>query len=171
MARGQRTISSKSWVGVSTGAVPVVITETQALVMSIGIAESSVRETLLRSRGQLNLMANPDTATDEGVVALGIIVVHSNAASIGGTSLPGPSRDPGADWLWHRYVPLLNTFGASSPANAWGSLLSDRIEVDSKAMRRVPPDHTVALIVEGSSGVSNFALVEVSGGLRMLFGH
>ena len=169
MARPGRVINTKSWIGVHTAAVPVVLTATQGAILSIGIAEGSIRETLLRSRGSLVVSAFPNNATDEGMVALGLIVVHSNAVTAGGAALPGPLNDQGADWLWHNYVPVTNPIGATTISNAWGGFHTQRVELDSRAMRRVPADHEVVLMGEVDS--SFWSSVEVVGGMRLLFGH
>ena len=165
-ARGRSTQLRKSWSNM-TPATAVAIGATQAVIGSVSIAESSlVAPTLLRSRGNLLVNAVPDAATDSDTIGLGLIVVHTNALAAGGASLPGPIADQGADWLWHMYVPL-DAAGATAEAavNNWNLM---RIEVDSKAMRRVPEDHAVVCMGEVDAGL--FASVSVTGGIRFLFG-
>ena len=166
MARPAKTINTRSWVGAIANAVNT-ITTTQSLISSIGPAEGTPRETLLRSRGNMLVVATPDAATDVTIAAFGLIVVHSNAASVGGTSLPGPVADSGADWLWHWMVPLDAVTLTAGDANA--RTVVERVVIDSKAMRRIPSDHVVALIGETSGGA--FASVTVVAGLRLLLGH
>ena len=165
-ARGRSTQLRKSWSNM-TPANSVAIGATQAVIGSVSIAESSlVAPTLLRSRGNLIVNAIPDAATDADTIGLGLIVVHSNALAAGGASVPGPIKDQGADWLWYRYV-ALDAAGATAEAatNNWNVQL---VEVDSKAMRRVPEDHAVILVGEVDQGL--FASVSVTGGIRFLFG-
>ena len=103
MARPARRISTKSWIGVTTSGQQA-LGQVQAVMASIGIAEGTVRETLLRSRGEVSLAFGANAGGDSDVVGLGLIVLHSNAVSVGGSSVPGPINDIGADWLWHRLV-------------------------------------------------------------------
>jgi len=163
--RGQSTRMAKVWVGAT--ALNQSISTTQASMASIGVAEGLVRETLLRSRGNILVQATPDAAGDAANVAFGLIVVHSNALTIGTTALPGPIADVGADWLWHTFVPMDAISLTAADPNARGVV--HRVEIDSKAMRRVSSDHTVVLMSEADSG--SFASITAQVGLRLLFGH
>ena len=132
----------------------------------VAVAEMAANQTLLRSRGSYLVNANPDAAVDTDVCALGIIVIHFNAVGVGGTSIPGPLTDIGADWLWHQMVQLDSIAATSANVANLGTLA--RGDIDSKAMRRVPSDHIVALIAQLASG--DFAEVSVLAGIRFLFG-
>jgi len=165
--RGRSSRLSKSWTNM-TVADRVTIGTTQTVIGSVTIAEGAGQaNTLLRSRGGLMVWGEPDASTDSDVCALGLIVVHSNALAVGGTSVPGPLNDQGADWLWHRYVPL--DAGIATGVVGDNILAIERFELDSKAMRRVPEDSSVVLI--GEVSVGDFAAVFVSGGVRFLLGH
>jgi len=165
-SRGRSGGLSKSWSNM-TIADNVPLSTTQAVIGSVTIAEGSIiQATLLRSRGMLSVFGTPDAAADSTVVALGLTVVSANALAVGGTSVPGPIADQGADWLWHQYVPLDSISATSALLNNLGAYV--RIEVDSKAMRRVPEDAAVALI--GELNTAEFTSVEISGGIRFLFG-
>jgi len=168
-SRGGRKISQKFWQGADTGATPVVLTATQGVILQVvSSLTGAFPFTVLRVRGALSVMAIPDAAGDEGVAVLGIVVVKGDAAAAGGVSVPGPINDPDADWLWHNYVPLTNPSGAGSANNAWGSLLSAKITIDSRAMRRQSPNETIILV--GETSASTWSAVEVAGGMRVLFG-
>ncbi len=156
--------SSKSWVGVAFD--DVAATTTQGELANISVVEQAFNTTLLRSRGQIIVMANGDNVADTDTLCLGMIVVHTNAVTAGGVSLPGPAQDFGADWLWHQFVPL-DSGGGVGASQAFGGTVRT-IEIDSKAMRRVPADHAVVLMAETISG--DFASVQLSGGMRLLFG-
>ncbi len=156
----------KSWTNMLI-ADNVPLTTMQAVIGSVTVAEGSVlQSTLLRSRGMLSIFATPDAAADSTVVALGLIVVSANALAVGGTSVPGPIADQGADWLWHNYQPMDSMNATSAAGNNPG--LYRLVEVDSKAMRRVPEDAAVALV--GETNTAEFVSIEVSGGIRFLFG-
>ena len=166
MARGQRKITTKAWTGAVQPSA-LLLGATQTVLLAIGISEDGTRETLLRSRGNILVAGTPDAATDVEVVGLGIVVVHSNAATIGGLSVPGPIADDGADWLWHQYVPLDAVTLTAGDPNARSVI--HRVEIDSKAMRRIPPDYSAILV--GELTTTSFANVSVMSGMRMLFGH
>ncbi len=155
-----RSRGVKSWGTTQFGVA--TLTTTQLILASLVLSTTS-GETILRSRGMLFLRGNPDAAGDDDVVGLGLIVVQSAAAAVGGASIPGPINDGDADWFWHQFVPL-NSFGSAADDEAIG--LNKYVEIDSKAMRKVPRDQTVILVGELFSGeLSN---VQVSGGLRLL---
>jgi len=166
MARGRGTRLSKTWIGETASGITSV-TATQVMLIFTGISEATLGSTtLLRSRGNVLCVATPDAAGDSDVLGLGLIVVHSNARVAGGVSLPGPINDDGADWLWHQYVPLHSGGITSTTGDNIGSNV--RIEIDSKAMRRVPTDHDIVLMAEVADG--DFATVAVNAGVRFLFG-
>ena len=166
MARRGSTISHKFWQG-SIQSSRIAITATQAQMLSILFAEGE-NETLLRSRGQILITGTPSAASDSDVVGLGLIVVSQNALVAGGASLPGPVSDLGADWLWHSFVPL--DAGADASLVDPGAITYiHRVEVDSKAMRRIPPDKAVVLMAQLTTG--DFSAVILQAGIRFLFGH
>ncbi len=165
MARA-KTINTKGWTGAITDGQNVLGT-LQAALVSISLPEASIRETLLRSRGQVSLAFGANAATDSDIVGLGLIVVHTNAVTAGGASLPGPIKDIGADWLWHSFV-CMDAAGATAQ-NVDGILMNRIVEIDSKAMRRVPSDHEVVLMAELTSG--DFNITNAQAAIRLLFGH
>ena len=109
MARRGSTISAKSWTGTQFDAT--VVSTTQEAMASVSLPETNVTGTVLRVRGGLFLKATPNAATDDDVVGLGLIMVHSNALAAGGVALPGPINDMGADWLWHQFVGMNSAQG------------------------------------------------------------
>ncbi len=164
--RGRAPRLRKSWSNMLP-ADRVAVTTVQGVIGSVSVPEGAIASpTLLRSRGNLLVWAEPDAASDSDVFAFGLIVVHTNALAVGTTSLPGPIADTGADWLWYQFVPL--DAGAATGVTGDSLLLSSWIDLDSKAMRRVPEDHAVVLMGEALTG--DFSAGLVSGGVRFLFG-
>ncbi len=149
---------SKSWLGMAVVTANRVITATQSAVSSgIALPEGAEDSTILRVRGEILVVGVPNAATDVDTIGLGLIVVQTNAFTVGGTSLPGPIDQAGADWMWHRYVHLdAVTLTAGDPQ---AITVNERIIVDSKAMRRFPQGTTVAFVGEATTG--DFASVEV----------
>ena len=145
------------------------LTGTQSVISSM-LAPTGVgaaRQTLLRTRGSLVVLGTPDAAGDSEIVGLGVIVVQQAAAAVGGASVPGPLNDPDANWLWHQFVGL-NAMGATGETPTSVSAIV-RVEIDSKAMRKVAIDQELIMIGELATG--EFASVIVTGGWRVLMQH
>ena len=169
MARGRGTRMRKTWFGSLSGGdgTAITITAVQAAILNVTHLEADIHDvTILRSRGGLFVTATPNAASDADVVGLGLIVVHTNALTVGGASLPGPINDIGADWLWHQFVPLDAISATSADGQSVG--LNVRVEVDSKAMRRLQTDHAVVLMAELATG--QMTTITVNGGIRFLLG-
>ena len=158
---------SKQWCR-SHQTATVALTTTQVGLTSCTLAETTLHDaTILRTRGEILITGTPDAASDVDMVGLGIVVVSATAFGVGGASLPGPLADSNADfWLWHKFVPLdALTLTAGDPQSITTNV---RIEVDSKAMRRISTDQTVVLMAELANG--NFASVDIISGMAWLFG-
>ena len=165
--RGRGGRLRKTWSSMSVLS-PTAITTTQSILGSMTVAAGGgIEATILRCRGQLLCSAVPDAGTDQAMLALGLMVITSSALAVGGVSVPGPIEDVDSDsWLWHRYVPF-DAIAAASGIDRLGSLV-ERVEIDAKAMRRVPEDSALALV--GQIDTSLFVNVTVSGGMRVLLG-
>ena len=135
MAREFRASARRvfAWSGV------VVRTEIQGLaaVQSLGDISLGVtfgaRPTLARVRG--NWMAHMvGSASESMIVGLGLIVVSTDAFVAGAASVPSPTDDLNAEWVWHQLIP----FGPSTGAEASTAIDQHaRGEIDSKAMRKM----------------------------------
>ena len=165
MARRTGNRMAKAWQGSFNTAV-VNLSVTQANVLQ-SVASAGLNQTLLRTRGNILIAVILDAANDVGVAAFGLIVVQDAAANAGGVSLPGLLNDIDADWLWHTFVPLDVVILTGADANARSVV--HRIEIDAKAMRRVPGDSVVVLM--GELGNAGFASTAVLAGCRFLLGH
>jgi len=95
----------------------------------------------------------------------GIGVVSTDAFTAGAASMPDPGAEVDFDWLWWASVGLL----IPNTAEYGGPAASVRIDVASKAMRKVGPGQTVALLAEYQDSVGT-PPVDILGGLRMLIG-
>ena len=166
MGRVLRVRMAKAWQGSFNTAI-VNVAPTQVNVLQ-SVESAGLNQTLLRSRGQLLIQVTPDAASDIGLVGLGLIVVSENAATVGGTSLPGLLSDIDADWLWYEFVPMDAIILTVADANA--RAIVHRVDIDARAMRKVAGDKVVVLMAQLSS-TSGFASVAVQAGVRFLFGH
>jgi len=166
-SRGRGTRLNKVWTtsGIVDGAA---LTTTQSNPGSIGVslAENVQDGTILRIRGGGLVRATPDAATDSDMVGMGLIVVNQAASAVGGTSLPGPINDAGADWLWYSNV-FLDAAGATGET-ATNLSCTRYFEIDSKAMRHIRADQFLAFMAELSTG--DFADVGMFCQFRTLIG-
>ncbi len=162
MARARSTsrLVSKTWSGSQNG-TPVVLTSTPQIMISFSTTSA---ETLLRSRGRIFVQGTPDASNENDIAIFGLITLSDEAAAAGGASLPSPVGSPDAQWIWYDYAILFD--GISTAANAASIGLNHRLEVDSKSMRKVSPNQTLALI--GELATSEMVTVNAFAGLRVL---
>ena len=160
--RSSRSNPIRSWSGTSISTV-VSVTTTQQVVTVLSLF-TDFPETLLRSRGSLLIQATPDAADENDILGIGLIVVNEAASSAGGVSVPGPLNDIDADWLWHQGIAFDSRVATSYTGDHIG--LNKRVEIDSKAMRRVARDQTIVLVAEAATG--EFVSLRLTGFLRML---
>ncbi len=130
---------------------------------------SGSSQTLFRTRGQLQFQLDPGGAVEQVVIAVGIIVIKTAAVVAGVAAVPGPFTEGSADWLWHNFVNLSSGEVASPGDTSYPGLVAD-VMVDSKAMRRLKEDESVALIAEVASANDQAGTWDVQGGLRILTG-
>ena len=112
------------------------------------------------------IKGTPDSAADDDIVGMGLIVLNSNAVAVGGVSVPGLINNPEASWLWVQYVPL-NAGSAGLLGDDIGSVA--RIELDTKAQRKLGINEVLALV--GESDALEYASITVNGGIRALAMH
>jgi len=123
-------------------------------------------ETILRTRGHVFLQLDSGGADERVLVAVGLIVVSTNAFTAGAASLPSPVDDGEDDWLWHSYLSLsvLAEVAISDQA------MFQRQEIDSKAMRKVRPGEVLAFMAEIADVSDNAGTIDLMYGTRILFG-
>jgi hypothetical protein len=93
----------------------------------------------------------------------------ASSAAITGTAVEVPFTDVGSDWIWWKAVPLvLLTGGSVASPNGDGLTSNVRIEVDSKAMRKVKLNEALVLVMENLVSEST-TTVGVDGAIRILF--
>ena len=99
--------------------------------------------------------------------AFGLGIVSTDAFTAGAASFPDPFGDVDYPWLWHGTMFLRSELAAG--VNAWG-MSAQRLEVDTKAMRRFKPSESLGWIVE-SATVAGAPATEVTVGFtRVLIG-
>ncbi len=159
--RGRTTRrQAPEWLGFEAIA-RVGVTTTQSVLSFFSFAAAN---TLLRMRGDLLVTAVPNAVNDDDTLGLGAIIVSDEARAAGGVSIPGPISSGNASWIWHRYVGLHSATNSAASSMALG--LWARVEIDSKAMRKMKPNDSLVLVAETSTG--EMASVFVVGGWRTL---
>ena len=116
--------------------------------------------TIIRIRGQLHvLLTSANVASGGFAGAAGIALVNSDAFIAGIASIPGPQSDAHWDsWIWHSYWDVRTATATFADAvNVAG--MSQRMVIDSKAMRKWDPAETLVMVVEGTeAGVATAIL-------------
>ena len=162
MARGrtQGRRADYNWIG-GTGQISSVA-ETNAL--GTGFVVIDTASTIVRVRG--NLLASLDfVAVDERyVLGVGLIVVTDAAAVAGAASLPSPTDNADAEWLWHQFIPLATQTAAQTDSNGNQSRM---VEIDSKAMRKVKTNSRLVMVADGVRQ-AGAPVCDVTYGFRML---
>jgi len=112
--------------------------------------------TIVRIRGEFVFWLITATADRDGFFgAVGIGIFNDNALTAGVASVQTPIADEGWDgWMWHRYFGCISAgqISAAGVALSGGQVgpvtHGVRVEVDSKAMRKIPTGMSLAVVLE-----------------------
>ncbi len=171
MAHGRRggygkTVDYKTW-----SAIPLLAQNVTANSTVLGGGLSfTTQSTILRMRGRILVFFDDAiTAADEATVTCGIGIIPTDSFN-DPSSIPDPAGDVGFPWLWWGQALL------STPADvdvtrgtAYGSEVQ-MLEVDSKAMRRIRPDQTLAFMAQHVDVSGAPATRIIQGQIRTLIG-
>jgi len=115
-------------------------------ILGSGIITTFGEETLARTRGLLDVQLTSSTSAGDGYFgAVGIGIGTSAAFAVGAGSLPSPITELGWDgWLWHQFISVHE----DSADGQGGGAAHQRVEVDSKAMRKLNTDETFFAMAE-----------------------
>ena len=157
MARGRRT--DYEWQGAQG-----VLSLASNVPGIIAMVANNNPGTVMRSRGQV--LGSIDGAVDGDAVsvAVGLIIADDDAVAAGVASIPSPASDMEAEWLWHGFL-LLKAQGTSTDQPG----LTARLEIDSKAMRRVK-SNTQCVFAAAPVSLAGTPAVDILVGLRSLQG-
>ena len=110
-------------------------------------------ETLIRTRGLVTIRSDQFAASENMIGAFGMCIVTDQAASIGITAIPHPATDAAwGGWFVHFFYSQQMRFGTGVGFDPNAVV---QYPIDSKAMRKVDEDETLAVVVEnaGSEGI------------------
>ncbi len=140
--RSGKTIDYKQWSGLPG----INLDSAAAATLAGGSLAFAAPATILRVRGMV--MVNQDGATDGATqfVTMGLGIVSTDAVAAGAASLPDPGDEPEYPWLYWLSVPLRSAIISGSTVGDIAS--SARIELDTKAMRRVKPGQSLVMVYQ-----------------------
>jgi len=138
----------------------------QALVTETTF-ENHPNPTIVRMRGHLLLsVVSGAAAPSDAIIFMGIKLTTASAFAAGVASLEAPFPDIGSDWIWWD-VRSMRTRVAVVATDSGSTSLDTRVNLDSKAMRKVEPNKLLMLMVTNLVVTSTMS-VEVRGGVRIL---
>ncbi len=113
-------------------------------------------ETVVRCRGSLVVQSDQISASERAFGAWGICVVSDQAFAAGFAALPNPVSNPDSD-LWLAYGEWFCPVTFSSAVGY--TPIDKQYIIDSKAMRKVNPDQTLAVIMANASSAFGIRFV------------
>ena len=152
-ARFQRgAASSRRKVGWSDGPsqlAPAGISSSGSVLWSLGRQFLFDGQTLVRTRGNFSIWQTVATSIGDGFnqLAVGMCVVSENAFDTGITAVPTPLTDAGWDgWFFHQLLGPILSFETTEVLR--GPMSALRIDIDSKAMRKLKSTDVMIGVVE-----------------------
>ncbi len=144
-SRPGRVIDFKSW-----SFAPAFSTVLAAVGTTIGGSVLFTGPaTILRVRGAVQASFDSTVQnTDQMRLVFGLGIVSTDAATLGASAVPDPGGEAEYPWLWWGSMQLRAS--ANAAEGAWGTQ-AQKLEVDSKAMRRVKPGESLLWVVEVAS--------------------
>ncbi len=161
-SHGGKVIDFKAWLAMLAVDSQVSTAGTAAG----GFIDFTSPATILRCRGYVQGYLDPTKQVGDTMAlgfAIGIVSTDARGAGV----LPDPFEEPEYPWLWHGTMFLRAEIAAG--AEAWG-LSAQRLEVDTKAMRRIKPGQSLVYAIERAS-VAGAPVTEITTGFtRVLIG-
>ncbi len=137
-----------------------------ATLGAVGL-QASFANTILRSRGTVFCELDATAVNERVIVMHGLILVSENAFQAGAASVPHPFTDTDDDWIWTGQTVVSS--GEETAVNE--NSLFDRVEVDSKAMRKVKSGEVYVFVSEIAQSQDQGGSVNIIGAIRMLSGN
>jgi len=168
--RGLTTRHRTSWELGPGGTAPLSTSVGGSFFLGSFVSPTIDNATTVRLRGELMMYLSLTTADGDGFAgAFGIGKASKAAITAGIASVPTPITEESADnWLYHRYFSLKSPQANASGAEPGGRILPAflRIEVDSKAMRKLDINDGIYAVIEVVE--VGTARIEVAFNCRML---
>jgi len=126
--------------------------------------------TFLRGLGEILVAPTGNgtfAAQDAARLTIGLAIITADAAALGLTAVPDPDDEPDYDWLW--WYSTTVQFEGSADAPGQEIALTNRIRLETKAMRKVKPQMAVVMIGQYVD-VNGAPPMSVSATMRFLVG-
>ena len=162
-----RKIDFKQWDAISS----LTQTESTNVTFSGAVLSFLIPATLLRFRGWIGgNFSGTIAAGDVMRFTAALAILSTDAFSLGATAFPDPAGEPEYPWIWWGSMRLTTQVSsATKTGEGWG-IPQQRIEVDSKAMRRIKPGESLVWVGQ-SSEAAGAPTTEMSfGQTRVLIG-
>jgi len=134
---------------------PTVLAKQTAVIDSSAVPVVQ-GETIVRTRGFINVRSDQTASSEDGPGALGACVLSDEAVAAAGAAVPTPYTNADSDmWFLHQFF----DWSMQSVAADVQPTMFQRYDFDSKAMRKMQQGETLAFIVENGSvtyGMSYF---------------
>ena len=105
-------------------------------------------ETVVRTRGFINVRSDQTGSAEDGPGALGFAILNDESVAAAGASVPVPYTSQDSElWFVHQYF----DWSMQTLAAEVAQVPYQRYDFDSKAMRKIEQGQTLAVIVENGS--------------------
>ena len=124
----------------------------------LGSFTADLPTTVRRTRGLVSFRTDQTAGSELPFGAFGMCVVSDDAFAAGAASIPGPFTDAFSDlWFVHEFFIAPTRYATVAGQDNSAMIVS----IDSKAMRKVGEDETVAVMIENGSAVGAAGLAEI----------
>ena len=141
-----RSRRTAKW-SVGPKAEPIALTATGQQLGTSVVLVTEAEATIVRLRGDFLVFLTAATAQGDGFSgAFGVGLVSNEAFNAGQAAVPGPVSEQDWDgWLYHRFF---HSFSPNSGISVSEQAIIQRVEIDSKAMRKWSEGYTLTPVVE-----------------------
>ncbi len=110
-----------------------------------------VPQTITRIRGRVALNLDATAVDERAMILCGLMIVSADGFATGDAPEISTNANDEASWLWTGA--LYVDSGGEAAVNE--NRLIDVIDIDTKAMRKVKPGQTLALVFQAAAGLVN----------------
>ncbi len=162
-SRSRGTRMTKEWTG-PPGASLILTTTSTVLG---GILNLNIAGTVLRMIGEYVISpTGAPAAADKVRIGMGIALVSSDAAAVGGSAIPDPIGDPEYPWLFWADHPFFFIDASVDPVAAAVSQI--RFKYDIRSMRKFKPGESLVQVVEYADVSGTPPMTVLTGTTRVL---
>jgi len=148
--RGGRDRRDTLWTPIPVNQTALTGTNATFVAQASTATDALRPYTIVRTRLYVGAHSDQSIAAESWLFAVGMCIVSDQAAAIGITAIPTPVTDLASDaWYLHQFMSGAYGFSSAIGNEEIGLY---RLNIDSRAMRKVEDGFDNALVVESSSG-------------------